>query len=517
MRELEQLKKKWNDSAGLRGVQANICLGPDGLTLGARTVVAKRNRDGSLALDGEETKVFTLLSIAYGQALETSVLKTIRRVSDSARDGDECKAAMYLALAKLPRISDPADTARRLFIADGLIAAGVAPSDIWKALGFDPAVLASLAKYDQDQPRVPAGSGKPSGEWTSGGTANANTAAAIGALAPAAARAGQAVAQEAEAQAPRILARLPRVALRVAELAAHLNLFLDVAEEVLQPSDTGGNVISGKVRGMPNVYYQRHQDELALQLIDRSTGHAIATLSPTGVRGQYIDRETGIVAQMEGDELKVESVTRATSRTDAQTKKPELCQDPIVPDNAGMTGPRGERSKGYEAFMREETNPEDPTPPGMAYGVTNPVTDDIVKFDDCDHKTDDLMEYKGLGYAELLRFSKGKITKDWLDQATRQVQASGGRPVVWCFAEEEALEFARSLFQTNPLLRNIQLEYRPWPEGETWRWSRSKGIWLRALILFRLRKCLSELRETLRRTGGMSAARQPRKIERTWT
>jgi hypothetical protein len=37
-----------------------------------------------------------------------------------------------------------------------------------KAQGFDPAPLA-LLKYDPEQPRVPAGSGRESGQWTSDG------------------------------------------------------------------------------------------------------------------------------------------------------------------------------------------------------------------------------------------------------------------------------------------------------------------------------------------------------------
>ena len=36
-----------------------------------------------------------------------------------------------------------------------------------KGLGFDPAPLDLLEKYNPDQPRVPAGSGRESGQWTS--------------------------------------------------------------------------------------------------------------------------------------------------------------------------------------------------------------------------------------------------------------------------------------------------------------------------------------------------------------
>ena len=57
MREIEQLKRQWNDSARFRGIQSNLHLDRNGLTLGAGTVVAKRNHDGSLALDGEDAKV----------------------------------------------------------------------------------------------------------------------------------------------------------------------------------------------------------------------------------------------------------------------------------------------------------------------------------------------------------------------------------------------------------------------------------------------------------------------------
>jgi hypothetical protein len=477
MRALEQLKKQWSDSARLRGVQANICLGSDGLTLGARTVVAKRNHDGSLALDGEETKIFTLLSVAYGQALEPSVLKTIRRVSDSARDGDECKAAMYLALAKLPRIFDPADTARRLFIADGLIAGGVAPRDIWKALDFDPAVLDSLAKYNQDQPRVPAGSGKPSGEWTSGSAANANTAAAMGALAPAAIRAGQAVAQDAEAQAPRVLARLPGIAARLAEVVAHLNLALDVAQFVLQPSDTGGRAISGKVSGLPNAYYQRYQDEPGLRVIDRTTNRTIATLLPTGVRGQYADHESGIVAQMEGADLMVRSAIGTASQAQTRKKEPDECPEPGL-DLPGMIGARGLRSKGYENYMKLWLNPDEPTPPGVGFQLENPETGKLVYYDDCQHETGLMAEYKGKGFARIIAWATraqrldvlARLANRWVRQATSQIDASEGRPVAWFFAEQGALDFARTVFShaADPRLAEVALSLRPPPEKRAW-------------------------------------------------
>ena len=506
MQELERLEKQWNNAARFRGIRANFCLDDEGLTLGAGTLLAKRNHDGSLALDGEEEKVLTLLSIACGKALDPSALKPIRRASEIARDGDECRAAMHVALAKLPNISDPIDAARRLFIAEGLIAAGVAPCDIWKAVGFNPAILNLLAKYNSAEPRVPPGSGKPSGEWTSGG-ANALDAAMIGATAAVGTAAPTAesvreAAQRVKAQIPKILERLPGIAARIAEYARYADLPLAIAQDVFDPTETGGDLISGPVSGMPNLRYARHQDELAIQLIDKSTGHTVATLYPTRVHGQYVDPQSGTVAQMEGDKLVLRSATNALSEVQAQRKKPQLCPDPPVPDHKGMIGPRGDRSRGYEVFMKEKTNPgEDVTPPGMAFGLENPVTGDLVRFDDCEQKTGDMMEYKGLGIARQLRSKRNRenIAGRFIREATSQVQAAAGRHVVWNFAEQQTMEFARELFEANPLLAGIELRYEPWAEGERWRWSRSKRVWLRALILLRLRKRLLELRNSLRR------------------
>jgi hypothetical protein len=53
--------------------------------------------------------------------------------------------------------------ALRLFAADELLELGVPPDTLMKAQGFDPASLA-LLKYSPDQPRVPAGHGRESGQ-----------------------------------------------------------------------------------------------------------------------------------------------------------------------------------------------------------------------------------------------------------------------------------------------------------------------------------------------------------------
>ena len=143
--------------------------------LGAGTVLAPRDDDpggaNRLRLDGEEPRLLTLLSVAYGRPVDASILGTIRRASKRWSAGEDCLAAMHLALAGLRKLDDARDAARRLFIADGLMADGVAPRDIWTALEFDPTPLDDLEKlYNPNEARNPKGDGDISGRWASGET-----------------------------------------------------------------------------------------------------------------------------------------------------------------------------------------------------------------------------------------------------------------------------------------------------------------------------------------------------------
>jgi len=92
----------------------------------------------------------------------------VRRAIAKARDGNAPLALTHLALAGLGRLDEPSEDARRLFMADGLMKAGAPPSAILAALGAQPSEASLERAYDPDQPRVPAGNGRPSGQWTSG-------------------------------------------------------------------------------------------------------------------------------------------------------------------------------------------------------------------------------------------------------------------------------------------------------------------------------------------------------------
>jgi hypothetical protein len=77
--------------------------------------------------------------------------------------GDKSLAAIHLAQMGLPDIGE--DAAYRLALAAELIDAGVAPRELARELGLNP-VQFDVSKYDENQPRVPAGSGRESGQWT---------------------------------------------------------------------------------------------------------------------------------------------------------------------------------------------------------------------------------------------------------------------------------------------------------------------------------------------------------------
>jgi hypothetical protein len=71
---------------------------------------------------------------------------------------------------------------------------------------------------------------------------------------------------------------------------------------------------------------------------------------------------------------------------------------------------------------------------------------------------------KGKGYAELLRnfIIEPSIRGDFLNQARRQIDASGGRPIIWVFAEEQAKMYASELFQKDNALKKIHVMSVQW-------------------------------------------------------
>jgi hypothetical protein len=164
---LETLRADWSARATNVRVSALPEFSGGALTLGAGTKLAEaRNGRRDEAIEGE--RAVALVSVALGRPLDASAATHVRRAVAKAREGDAPLALTHLALAGAGRLTEPHNDARRLFIANGLMKAGVSPQAIIEALGA-PSTRADLDRaYNPDQPRVPAGSGRPSGQWTSG-------------------------------------------------------------------------------------------------------------------------------------------------------------------------------------------------------------------------------------------------------------------------------------------------------------------------------------------------------------
>jgi hypothetical protein len=78
-----------------------------------------------------------------------------------------------------------------------------------------------------------------------------------------------------------------------------------------------------------------------------------------------------------------------------------------------------------------------------------------------------MFEIKGETNAKLLTSRYGNIREnrvaEILGQSERQLAASSGRPVVWVFAEEEAAQIVRRLFDTVRRGREfITVVHIPW-------------------------------------------------------
>jgi hypothetical protein len=111
-------------------------------TLGTDTKLADasaHDREDASAPDrqAEANRAVAPVSVAIDRPLDASAATHVRRALATAREGDRALTLTHLALAGVGRLDEPREDARRLFVADGLMKAGVAPSqragDPWRA------------------------------------------------------------------------------------------------------------------------------------------------------------------------------------------------------------------------------------------------------------------------------------------------------------------------------------------------------------------------------------------------
>ena len=222
------------------------------------------------------------------------------------------------------------------------------------------------------------------------------------------------------------------------------------------------------VGGPNDLSYMRNLDERNIHFrFKDAQGKEREIIVPPSADGAYRDDKGRVIARWIKAGARVGlaisvSVQPVTQLGDGQPE-PRLC-----PMAEGDRQGGREKDRDYEDYVKRLINPQAPTQRGYGYWMPNPVTGGATVFDDCQKATGILIEAKGTGFA-------GKITADgqpgegmikkMLAQATRQVQASQGRPIYWIFAEKATADRMRLEFRNITELKSIRVLTIPWREG----------------------------------------------------
>lgn len=436
-------------------ISSVLTIAPEGLVLGAGTVLLAADPPRRLrSIKGCEARLLALLAAAYGRALDPAVLGNIERAAKAWNAGDDCLAYIHLAHARFGELPYPHDAAQRLVIVDAFLKAGGSPRTVFKGLKLDASYIEPLEKeYNPEEPRVPPGSGKPSGEWTRGGEAAKPSPPSF---APPRVSAPGAASWLRELALPAAVS-LGRFALTLITGAGGAVATFGLLF-ILSPNDIH---VEGEVEGIPGLRYSWNRDETTLHLTyDRDAQRTLALK----IDGDVIRDEDGRVVGrvIGGNRIAIDTV--AVLPDLVKQDEPRLCPA-YAPDVAGSDQGKeykDNRARQYEDYVKGIINPDRPTPSGYVYYLPNPTDNGKpVSFDDCEQKTRILFEIKGERLAKLTNDLPYVMALRFTDQATGQLASSGGRPVVWIFAEEKAAIFARDLFDKSGL-KGITVAYVPW-------------------------------------------------------
>ena len=453
---------------------------PQGLMLGAGTILLPADGARKLkSLKGSEQQVLALLSAAYGVAVAPTVLGNIERAAKCWSEGDDYTAHIHLAHTGLRALDDLPNAAHCLRTAKGVLDHGGSPRSVFEALRLEPRYIDALEKrFNPDQPRVPARN-PDGGQWTSGDASEGEQASetVVSSTNPAS-----------ETQGPSLLSRMPLPAaapatgflssldaaqlLRLGLFAARVMTIAGGAAAVFGllfiPSPNNIHV-EEDVEGIPGLRYSWNHDETYLYLKYDRPGSARRTVAlHINDKDEVIDDEGRIVGKViGGNKITIDRV--AVLPDLVKQDEPKLCPEAKEDRPGSDQGKdyKDNRSRQYEDFVKAIINPDSPTPSGYAYYLPRP-DGKLTSFDDCDQKTGRIMfEIKALTYAERLNSRYDAIKKNSTDeilaQSARQLEASGGRPIVWVFAEEEAAKIAQKLFDSKDNGRErITIIWIPW-------------------------------------------------------
>jgi hypothetical protein len=496
----KKLEDLWQERCRAVPINSVLQFGPEGLVLGAGTViVAAEGRRELNSLEGQEARVLALLSAAYDKAVPPSVVGNIKRAAKAWSSGDDCLAYIHLAHARLPIPADRYEAAHRLFIVDGFMKAGTSPGAVFEALHLSPQYIDVVEKtYNPAEPRVPAGSGRKSGEWTGGAAVDEQPASGAQATAdaeraasetgaptitepPKSGRALAFVGPLLPVAAETIEEVIPAILARVGAAAAGAALGAFAAHAIQRAGGVATSTfgilfipspnkieIEGDLPELPRLHYSWKRDEAQLRLTYNDLGGGQRTFAAyIDDDGNFRDDSGKIVGAVVG-ENKIAIYLSAVFPHLVKSDEPRLCPA-YEPDVSGSDMGRlydDNRPRQYEDFVKNLINPSPTTTPsGYVYYLLNSKDpSDWVSYDDC-HETPSLLFEIKADYDGPLSFDQGRknVEEQFLSQSARQIAASGGRPVVWIFAEEKTAIFTRELFDRKKEGRQyITIVHVPW-------------------------------------------------------
>jgi hypothetical protein len=169
MQSLAAIEKVWREKSRTGPFHRKVTVTDTGLMLGREIILASPAggapaEAGFSVYNGDESRVLALLTAAYGCPVGDHIFTKMRRASELWHRGEKALAQIHLAFADLPDADEA--VAYRLFLAVKILDSGHSPESLMKALAFEP-TAPDAKKYNRDQPRVPGGNGRESGQWTS--------------------------------------------------------------------------------------------------------------------------------------------------------------------------------------------------------------------------------------------------------------------------------------------------------------------------------------------------------------
>jgi hypothetical protein len=244
---------------------------------------------------------------------------------------------------------------------------------------------------------------------------------------------------------PAQMAALSRYALRLGGITAVLGI-------ILIPSDSG-SVVEGTLPGHPDITFKFDKQAGVLRLWrDGQSPDDTIFEGHFDKDGVFRDAAGNPIARQLPDGtlfIDPNALPKIDSRSANDDDQPRLCPAPTK-DQPGAD----DKDRAYQDYISRFVNGV-ALPKGFAVSLFNPVEGNEVHFDDCQRSTGVMIEAKGTGYQAMMEKKseypwKGVVEK-LLDQANRQLEAAGPRPVVWFVAEKKVADFIRDLFEKNDL------------------------------------------------------------------